>query len=71
MGLIADLGRGPVAIDTAVFISFIEEDPRFLPLIDPLFREADQGSRELVTMCHRSPHSGHQPRARTARIALC
>lgn len=49
MGLMADLGPGPVAIDTAVFIYFIEEDPRFLPLIDPLFREADQGSRELVT----------------------
>jgi predicted nucleic acid-binding protein len=49
MGLMADLGPGPVAIDTVVFIYFIEEDPRFLPLIDPLFREADQGSRELVT----------------------
>ncbi len=45
----ADLGTGPVAIDTAVFIYFIEEDPRFVPLIDPLFREADQGTRELVT----------------------
>lgn len=49
MGLMADLGPGPVAIDTAVFIYFIEENPRFLPLIDPLFREADQGTRELVT----------------------
>ncbi len=49
MGLMADLGPGPIAIDTAVFIYFIEEDPRFLPLIDPLFREADQGTRELVT----------------------
>ena len=49
MGLMADLGTGPVAIDTAVFIYFIEEDPRFVPLIDPLFREADQGTRELVT----------------------
>jgi predicted nucleic acid-binding protein len=49
MGLTADLGAGPVALDTAIFIYFIEEDPRFLPLIDPLFREADRGSRELVT----------------------
>lgn len=49
MGLMADLGPGPVALDTAIFIYFIEEDPRFLPLIDPLFREADQGTRELVT----------------------
>lgn len=49
MGLMTDLGPGPIALDTAVFIYFIEEDPRFLPLIDPLFREADQGTRELVT----------------------
>jgi predicted nucleic acid-binding protein len=49
MGLMADLGPGPVAIDTAVFIYFIEANPRFLPLIDPLFREADKGTRELVT----------------------
>ena len=45
----ADLGSGSVALDTAVFIYFIEEDPHFLPLIDPLFREADEGTRELVT----------------------
>ena len=49
MGLMADLGSGSVALDTAVFIYFIEADPRFLPLIDPLFREADEGTRELVT----------------------
>ncbi|MES1255585.1 MAG: type II toxin-antitoxin system VapC family toxin [Acidobacteriota bacterium] len=49
MGLIADLGRGPVAVDTAVFIYLIEEDPRFLPHILPLFRAADQGRRTLVT----------------------
>lgn len=49
MGLMAGLDPGPVAIDTAVFIYFIEEDPRFLPVVDPLFREADQGTRELVT----------------------
>jgi predicted nucleic acid-binding protein len=49
MGLMTDLGPGPVALDTAIFIYYIEEDPRFVPLIDPLFREADQGARELVT----------------------
>lgn len=49
MGLIADLGTDPVALDTAVFIYFIEEDPRVLPLIEPLFREAAAGARELVT----------------------
>ena len=49
MGLMADLGRGPVGVDTAIFIYFIEEHPRFLPLLEPLFHEVATGSRELVT----------------------
>lgn len=49
MGLSEDLGRGRIGIDTALFIYFIEEDPRYLPLVEPLFAAADAGSRELVT----------------------
>jgi predicted nucleic acid-binding protein len=49
MGLIADLAPGPVAVDTAVFIYFIEEDPRYLAEVLPLFMEADRGARMLVT----------------------
>ena len=49
MGLMADLGHGPVGVDTAIFIYLIEEHPRFLPLIEPLFMEVDKGRRELVT----------------------
>jgi len=49
VGLINELGVGSVAIDTAIFIYFIEENPRFLPEILPLFKEADQGRRELIT----------------------
>lgn len=49
MGLIADVGSGAVAPDTAIFIYFIEEETRFLPHILPLFEEADKGKRELVT----------------------
>jgi len=49
MGLMADLGAGRVGLDTAIFIYFIEENRRFLPAIEPLFREADSGARELVT----------------------
>jgi predicted nucleic acid-binding protein len=45
----SSLGGGAVGIDTAIVIYFIEEHPRFLPLILPLFREADQGKRDLVT----------------------
>src|SRR6202161_719912 len=49
MGLMADLGGGPVGGDTAVFIYFIEEHPQFLPLVEPLFREVNDGRKELVT----------------------
>jgi predicted nucleic acid-binding protein len=49
VGLIADLGKGAVGVDTAIFIYLIEEPPQFLPLILPLFEEADSGKRELVT----------------------
>lgn len=49
MGLIEDLGRGPVGLDTAVFIYFIEEHPRFLPLLDPIFSGVDAGQWEAVT----------------------
>ena len=49
MGLMNDLGRGPVGVDTAIFIYFIEEHPTFLPIVEPLFQEADDGRRKLVT----------------------
>src|SRR5207248_8407474 len=40
---------GPLGVDTAIFIYFIEEHPRFLPLLEPLFQEVDKGRRVLVT----------------------
>lgn len=49
MGLVADLGGGPVGVDTAIFVHFIKEHPRFLPLLEPLFREVSEGGKELVT----------------------
>lgn len=49
MGLIEHLGRGPVAIDTVAFIYFIEEHPRYLPLVDELFRAVDAGRLPAVT----------------------
>jgi predicted nucleic acid-binding protein len=49
MGLMNDIGRGPVGVDTVVFIYFIEEHPQFLPLIEPLFRAVDDGRIELIT----------------------
>ena len=49
MGLMNDIGRGPVGVDTVVFIYFIEEHPQFLPLIEPLFQAVDDGRMELIT----------------------
>lgn len=47
--MIDDLGDGPVAVDTAVFIYFIEEDPRYLSVVTPLFAAADGGDMAFVT----------------------
>jgi predicted nucleic acid-binding protein len=44
-----DIGRGPVGVDTVIFIYFIEEHPQFLREIEPLFREVDEGRIEVIT----------------------
>lgn len=49
MGLLDDLGEGPVAVDTSIFVYFIEADPRFLSIVRPLFVAADEGRLVLVT----------------------
>lgn len=49
MGVIEEVGRGPVGLDTVVFIYFIEEHPQYLPLIEPLFAAIDAGTVEGVT----------------------
>jgi len=49
MGLMADVGRGPVGVDTSIFIYFIEEHPHYLRLLQPFFEEVDEGRKELVT----------------------
>lgn len=49
MGLMDDIGNGPVGLDTAIFIYFIEAHPRFLPLLEPVFTAIDAGSIEGVT----------------------
>ena len=42
MGLIREIGNGPLALDTVVFIYFIEEHPRFLPVLNPVFAAIDK-----------------------------
>ncbi len=49
MGLIQDVSPGPVAIDTAIFIYFIEEDKRFLPLVKPVFDAIDHGDLQAAS----------------------
>jgi len=40
VGLREDLGPGPTALDTALFIYDIEENGTFLPLVAPIFDDA-------------------------------
>jgi predicted nucleic acid-binding protein len=49
MGLREDLGPGPTALDTVVFIYYIEENKTFLPLVAPIFDEVAEGRREVAT----------------------
>jgi predicted nucleic acid-binding protein len=42
VGLIREIGNGPLALDTVVFIYFIEEHPRYLSLLDPVFAAIDK-----------------------------
>jgi predicted nucleic acid-binding protein len=49
LGLLSDLGAGPVALDTSIFIYFIEGHPIYLPLVEPLFEAMDAGEIEAVT----------------------
>ena len=43
MELISEVGNGPLALDTVVFIYFIEEHPRHLRVLDPVFAAIDKG----------------------------
>lgn len=49
MGLIGDIGEGPVALDTPVFVYFIEEHPQYLPVVEPVFAAVASGALEAVT----------------------
>jgi predicted nucleic acid-binding protein len=49
MGLTEDLGPGPTALDTAIFVYYIEEDATFLPLVASILEDVEAGWREVVT----------------------
>jgi predicted nucleic acid-binding protein len=47
--LIASIGQGPVALDSAIFIYLIEQHARYAPLLRPLFEHIDRGDIPAVT----------------------
>ena len=49
MGLIQDIRGGPVGLDTAAFIYLIEEHPKFLPAVEPVFAAMDAGKIEAFS----------------------
>jgi predicted nucleic acid-binding protein len=49
LGLLTEIGSGPVALDSAVFIYFIERNPQYLAAVKPLFKAIDEGRLEGVT----------------------
>lgn len=49
MGLIDEVGAGPVALDTAAFIYFIESHPLYLPPLLSVFTAADEERLTIVT----------------------
>ncbi len=49
MGLIDELGRGPIGLDTVVFIYLIEEHPHYLPVVEPIFTAVNDGTLDVVT----------------------
>ncbi|HTG34323.1 MAG TPA: PIN domain-containing protein [Thermoanaerobaculia bacterium] len=49
MGLLSEIGAGPVALDSSIFIYYIEENPQYLQLVDPIFEAITEGRLEAVT----------------------
>ncbi|MCP5066535.1 MAG: hypothetical protein GY946_08200, partial [bacterium] len=49
MGLMEEIGPGPVGLDTAIFIYFIEEHPLFLSAVVPVFKAVDRGELTAAT----------------------
>lgn len=48
MGLLKEIGGGPVALDTAAFIYLIQEHEEYLPIVEPVFEAIDAGRLAAV-----------------------
>jgi predicted nucleic acid-binding protein len=49
LGLLNEIGEGPVALDASIFIYFIERNPRYLSVVRPLFQALEAGHLQGVT----------------------
>jgi len=49
MGLLTELGRGPVGLDSSIFIYLIEEHAQYLPVVEPMFSAISAGTLAAVT----------------------
>jgi predicted nucleic acid-binding protein len=49
MEFLKKIGKGPVCLDTAVFIYFIEAHETYLKTVNPIFEAIDQGSLQAYT----------------------
>lgn len=49
MGLLSEIGSGPVALDSSIFIYFIEKNPRYRLAVRPIFQAMTEGRLEAVT----------------------
>lgn len=49
MGIIQDIGDGPVCLDTSIFIFFIEEKDPYISIINPIFEALHEGRLTGVT----------------------
>lgn len=48
MGLIEEAGQGPVGLDTAILIYWMEKNPRFHPVLLPFFEAVHKGKIAVV-----------------------
>ena len=49
MGLLSDIGDGPIGLDSSIFIYYIEENPRYIATLDPVFDALTEGRLKAVT----------------------
>lgn len=49
MGIISDIGIGPVCLDSSVFIYYIEESERYIEIVAPIFEAVAKGHLLAVT----------------------